>query len=147
MVDESRCSLSGKLTELPLGELPPVGVVPVRMVAQVIRQDRFGDPARAFRQEIVDVPPIGPHEVLIAVMAAGVNYNNVWAARGYPVDVIAARQKQGEPYDYHVGGSDASGIVYAVGDEVDDIEIGSHVVVHPGYWDDVDPWVVAGVIR
>lgn len=144
MLDDGRRSMSGAFREVPLGELPHLGEVPSRMVAQVIRQDRFGDPTQAFSPEVVDVPTLGPREVLIAVMAAGVNYNNVWAARGYPVDIIAARQKQGEPYDFHVGGSDASGIVYAVGDAVEDIEIGSHVVVHPGYWDETDPWILRG---
>jgi hypothetical protein len=37
-------------TESPsIGELPPVGEVPKRMRAQLIRQDRFGDPRTAFR--------------------------------------------------------------------------------------------------
>ncbi len=40
---------------------------------------------------------IVPNQVLVGVMAAGVNYNNVWAALGYPVDVIGARNKKGEP--------------------------------------------------
>lgn len=129
---------------VPLGELPPLGVVPETMTALVVRQDRFGDPATAFQVEQVPTPWIGPDEVLIAVMAAGVNYNNVWAARGYPVDVIAMRQKQGEPFDYHIGGSDASGIVYAVGENVTNVSVGDHVVVHPGYWDLDDPWVKQG---
>ena len=34
------------------------------------------------------MPEIGPREVLVYVMAAGINYNNVWAALGIPVDVI-----------------------------------------------------------
>ncbi|WP_269745542.1 crotonyl-CoA carboxylase/reductase [Thermobifida cellulosilytica] len=92
----------------------------------------------------MEVPPIGPDEVLIAVMAAGVNYNNVWAARGYPVDVIAMRQRAGEPYDFHIGGSDASGIVYAVGSEVTNVSVGDEVVIHPGYWDANDPWILRG---
>jgi crotonyl-CoA carboxylase/reductase len=114
------------------------------MLAQVVRRDRYGDPSTAFQLEEVNVPPLGPGEVLVAVMAAGVNYNNVWAARGYPVDVIALRQKRGEPYDFHVGGSDASGIIYAVGESVTKVEIGQHVVLHPGYWAADDPWVLAG---
>jgi crotonyl-CoA carboxylase/reductase len=128
----------------PIGELPPVGVVPTRMHAQVVRPDRYGDPATAFRPEIVDTPRIGPDEVLIGVMAAGINYNNVWAARGYPVDQVAVRRKRGEPEDFHVGGSDAAGIVYAVGDAVSGVEIGQHVVVHPGVWDPDDPWIARG---
>ncbi|RME81560.1 MAG: crotonyl-CoA carboxylase/reductase, partial [Caldilineae bacterium] len=83
---------------VPIGSLPPLGEVPKKMFAQVIRQDRFGDPRTAFQIEEIDVPELKPHEVLIAVMAAGINYNNVWAARGTPIDVIRVRQKRGEPY-------------------------------------------------
>ncbi|MFQ5340877.1 MAG: crotonyl-CoA carboxylase/reductase [Anaerolineae bacterium] len=129
---------------VPIGTLPPVGEVPKKMLAQVIRQDRFGDPRTAFQVEEIDVPELKPHEVLIGVMAAGINYNNVWAARGSPVDVIRVRQKRGEPYDFHIGGSDVSGIVYAIGDAVDDVAVGDEVVVHHGYWDLDDPWIKAG---
>jgi crotonyl-CoA carboxylase/reductase len=114
------------------------------MAAQVVRQDRFGDPSQAFRIEDVQVPTVGPHEALVAVMAAGVNYNNVWAARGVPIDVIAVRQRGGAPWDFHIGGSDASGIVYAIGEAVSSVKVGDEVVVHPGWWDHEDPWVRAG---
>jgi crotonyl-CoA carboxylase/reductase len=129
---------------VPIGTLPPVGEVPQKMFAQVIRQNRFGDPRTAFQVEEVDVPPLKPHEVLIGVMAAGINYNNVWAARGTPIDIIAIRQREGEPYDFHIGGSDVSGIVYAVGAAVHNVPIGTEVVVHHGYWRLDDPWVQAG---
>jgi crotonyl-CoA carboxylase/reductase len=115
------------------------------MHVQAIRPERYGDPVRAFRAEVVNTPGIGSNEVLIAVMAAGINYNNVWAARGYPVDQIATRQKSGATEDFHVGGSDASGIVYAVGDAVTGIDIGDHVVIHPGVWDEDDPWIAQGM--
>jgi crotonyl-CoA carboxylase/reductase len=127
-----------------LGELPPLGTVPSRMLAQAIRQDRFGDPRTAFRTEELPVPDVGPDEVLIAVMAAGINYNNVWAARGIPIDVIANRQRSGDPADYHVGGSDASGIVYKLGENVDNLRIGDEVVIHPGHWSADDPWIRKG---
>src|SRR5438876_10689527 len=68
-----------------VGDRPPLGVVPERMYAQLIRQGRYGEPAAAFMPEVVDVPSIGPAEVLIYVMAAGINYNNVWASLGKPV--------------------------------------------------------------
>lgn len=139
-----RRSVSTAADTPDIGQVPPLGVVPPMMHAQVVRQDRYGDPMSAFRREIVATPAIGPDEVLIAVMAAGVNYNNVWAARGYPVDQVGARQKRGEPEDFHIGGSDASGIVYAVGDAVDDVSVGDEVIVHPGVWDPADPWVAAG---
>lgn len=129
---------------VPVGELPPLGHVPAMMHVQAIRPDRYGDPETAFRPEVVPTPPIAADEVLIAVMAAGINFNNVWAARGYPVDQVAARQRRGETEDFHVGGSDASGIVYAVGAAVTGIEVVDHVVTHPGWWDPSDPWVTAG---
>jgi crotonyl-CoA carboxylase/reductase len=126
---------------LDIGEVPPLGEVPATMLAQVVRQARFGDPRSAFEIEEVGTPSPGPHEVLISVMAAGINFNNVWAARGVPIDVIATRQRAGEVHDFHIGGSDASGIVYAVGDGVTTAAVGDEVVIHPGYWDPADPWI------
>lgn len=128
----------------PIGSQPPLGEVPEKMFAQVVRSERFGDPRTAFQVEEIDVPPLKPKEVLISVMAAGINFNNVWAARGIPIDVIKIRQKMGEPYDFHIGGSDVSGIVYALGSEVESISIGDEVVVHHGWWKPDDPWVLAG---
>src|SRR5262245_27898193 len=129
---------------VPVGELPPLGHVPPRMLAQVVRQSRYGDPRQSFQVEEIDTPRPGPGQVLIAVMAAGVNFNNVWAARGLPIDVIGQRMRAGAKEDFHVGGSDASGIVYEVGDEVTKVKVGDHVIVHPGYWDADDPWVRRG---
>src|SRR5829696_7709711 len=91
-----------------LGEVPELGDVPEKMYAQLIRAERFGEPKDAFQVEQVPVPELGPRDVLVYVMAAGVNYNNVWAALGIPVNVIKARQKAGEVEDFHIGGSDAS---------------------------------------
>ena len=127
-----------------LGEMPPLGHVPAQMHAQVIRQSRFGAPKDAFQHEVIDVPQIGPDDALVYVMAAGVNYNNVWAALGTPVDVIGARMRGGEQEDFHIGGSDASGIVWAVGENVRNIKVGDEVVVHCGQWDVNAPEVVAG---
>lgn len=129
---------------VPIGSLPPLGDVPRRMHAQVVRSDRMGDPIEAFQVEEIEVPKPGRHEVLVAVMAAGLNFNNVWAARGIPIDVIAIRQAQGSPHDFHIGGSDASGIVYAVGPEVAGINVGDEVVVAPGSWNPDDPHVKGG---
>ena len=67
-----------------IGELPPIGEVPAQMHAMTVRPDAFGEPAEAIRDEVIDVPELGPRDVLVAAMAAGVNFNNVWAARGHP---------------------------------------------------------------
>jgi crotonyl-CoA carboxylase/reductase len=127
-----------------LGEKPPLGTVPDKMHAFVVRQDRFGEPEKAWQREVIPTPQIGPKDVLVYVMATGINYNNVWAALGYPVDVIADRQKKGEPEDFHAGGSDCSGIVWAVGAEVTEVAVGDEVVVHSGWWEPADPWVLSG---
>jgi len=127
-----------------IGELPPIGDVPARMHAQLVRPDRFGEPEKAIQDEVIDVPGVGPHEALVMVMAAGVNFNNVWAARGIPVDVTKTQARWGEPTDFHIVGSDASGIVYAVGDQVTNVRVGDRVVVHAGQWDRDDPHVLAG---
>jgi crotonyl-CoA carboxylase/reductase len=61
----------------------------------------------------------------VRVMAAGVNFNNVWAALGKPVSVFRYRQE-----DHHIGGSDASGIVWKVGEGVTRWKPGDEVVIH-----------------
>jgi crotonyl-CoA carboxylase/reductase len=119
-----------------IGDLPPLGFVPDLMYASVIRQERYGQPCTAFRTEVVPVPSLPPGHVLVLVMAAGVNFNNVWAALGDPADVIAARQKQGQPEDFHIGGSDGSGIVWAVGESVTSVRVGDHVIMSACRWDE-----------
>ena len=127
-----------------IADAPPVGEVPKKMNAWLIREDRFGQPTSAFQNEVVDIPEIADDDVLVYVMAAGVNYNNVWAALGIPVNVIKARNKQGEPEEFHIGGSDASGIIYKVGKDVTNVKVGDEVVVHCGTWSRDCPWVTAG---
>ncbi len=131
-----------------LGEHPELGVVPKKMHAQLIRPERFGEPEEAFQQEVVAVPSLEPDEVLVYVMAAGVNYNNVWAGLGVPVNVIRPRAK--DPFwkdesGFHVGGSDASGIVWKVGSAVKNLKVGDEVVVHCGQWKQDCPKVEAGI--
>jgi crotonyl-CoA carboxylase/reductase len=99
--------------------------VPASMRAWVIRPDRLGEPRDAMRLESVETPAAGPGEVIVRVMAAGVNYNNVWACLGQPVEVF---RYTGD--DFHIGGSDASGLVAAVGPGVTRWKIGDEVVVH-----------------
>jgi crotonyl-CoA carboxylase/reductase len=99
--------------------------VPASMRAWVIRPDRLGEPRDAMRLETVEVPAAGPGEVVVQVMAAGVNYNNVWACLGQPVSVFRYTG-----HDFHIGGSDASGIVAAVGPGVTRWKPGDEVVVH-----------------
>ncbi|GAB6052741.1 crotonyl-CoA carboxylase/reductase [Magnetospira thiophila] len=108
-----------------IGEIPPLGHIPKQMYGWVIRRDRHGEPDTAMQIEVVDVPEIDSHDVLILVMAAGVNYNGVWAALGVPVSVFDVHKS-----DYHIAGSDAAGIVWAVGSKVTRWKVGDEVVVH-----------------
>jgi len=108
-----------------VGEIPPMGHVPRQMYAWVIRREREGEPEQAMQVEVVDVPEIDSHEVLVQVMAAGVNYNGVWAGLGKPVSVFDVHKA-----DYHVAGSDAAGIVWAVGSKVRRWKVGDEVIVH-----------------
>jgi crotonyl-CoA carboxylase/reductase len=126
-----------------IGETPPLGTVPPKMHAITIRRENFGEPRKAFQPEVVGTPEIGPREALVYVMAAGINYNNVWAALGVPIDVIRVHAQLGDDTGFHIGGSDASGIVYAVGDEVTNVKVGDEVVIHCGGWDPEAPDVKA----
>ncbi len=108
-----------------IGEIPPLGYVPDEMYAWVIRRDREGPPEQAMQVERMPTPRPTGHDVLVMVMASGVNYNGVWASLGKPVSVMDVHKK-----DYHIAGSDASGIVWAVGDQVTRWKVGDEVVIH-----------------
>src|SRR5436190_12918252 len=104
------------------------GTLPATMAAWVIRQEREGQPLDAFQLEEIKVPEPGAFEVIVRVMAAGVNYNNVWAALGKPVSVFGYGDHP--EYGHHIGGSDASGIVWKVGEGVTRWKPGDEVVIH-----------------
>jgi len=104
------------------------GELPATMAAWVIREDRLGEPNDAFQLEEIEVPEPGAFEVIVRVMAAGVNFNNVWAALGQPVSVFGYGDHP--QYGHHIGGSDASGIVWKVGEGVTRWKPGDEVVVH-----------------
>lgn len=128
-----------------IGEQPELGVVPKKMHAWTIRKERFGEPIKSYQEEIVDVPSLKPDEVLVYNMAAGINYNGVWAGLGKPMNVIESQKKYGEDVDFHICGSEATGIVYAVGEKVKDFKIGDHVVVVGSQYDINSPEIKAGL--
>ena len=68
----------------------------------------------------VDDPKPKPDEVVFKVKAAALNFNDIWGMRGQPVPVPLP----------HISGSDASGEVIAVGDEVTKIKVGDRVMSH-----------------
>jgi crotonyl-CoA carboxylase/reductase len=104
------------------------GELPATMAAWVIRPETEGEPKDAFKLEEIEVPEPGAFEVIVRVMAAGVNYNNVWAAMGEPVSVFGYGDHP--EYGHHIGGSDASGVVWKVGEGVTRWKPGDEVIIH-----------------
>ncbi len=107
------------------GEIPPLGHVPARMYAWAIRRERHGPPETAMQLEVVPTWEIDSNEVLVLVMAAGVNYNGIWASLGKPISPF-----DGHKQPFHIAGSDASGIVWKVGAKVKAWKVGDEVVIH-----------------
>lgn len=108
-----------------LGMVPALGEIPDRMLACTIRKEREGEPQDAMQLEEVELPPISPTEVLVLVMAAGINYNSIWLAQGKPVSAF-----QFHRYPFHIAGSDAAGIVWKVGSAVQRWKVGDEVIIH-----------------
>src|SRR5580693_10207417 len=108
-----------------IGEIPPLGHVPGRMHAWVIRKERLGPPEQSMQLEVVPTWPIRDDEVLVHVMAGGVNYNGIWAALGQPVSVLDIHK-----HPFHIAGSDAAGVVWAAGAKVKRWKVGDEVIAH-----------------
>ena len=104
-LDQNTPTAADGAVEKPLyevGEFPPMGYVPEQMYAWTIRRERHGEPDKAFEVEVVECPKPDSHEVLVMVMAAGVNYNGVWAGLGIPISPFDVHKAE-----YHIAGSDA----------------------------------------
>ena len=105
------------------------------------------DPRKSLHVGDVPTPEIAPDEVYLAVMASSINFNTVWTSIFEPLSTFgfldrlaresewATRHKQ----DFHVVGSDASGVVLKVGSAVRNWKPGDRVTVHCNYLDDQDP--------
>jgi crotonyl-CoA reductase len=87
----------------------------------------------------VPMPEPAPDEVIVAVLAAAVNYNTVWSAMFEPIPTFRFLAELGRrggwdarhDRDYQVVGSDAAGVVVRVGTAVRHWKVGDHVVVAP----------------
>ena len=115
------------------------GRLPETMAAWVMRPEREGDLDTAYEIEEVEVPEPGPFEVVVRVMAAGVNFNSIWAALAEPISIFSSGDHP--RWGHHIGGSDASGIVWKVGVGVTRWKPGDEVVVHANQASYEDPEV------
>lgn len=95
----------------------------------------------------VPMPELAPDEVLLKVMASAINYNTVWSAMFEPIptfrflEALGRRGGWDARHDrpYHVIGSDAAGVIVALGSGVRHWSIGDRVVVYPCVIDSQDP--------
>ncbi len=115
------------------------GELPRLMTAWVLRREREGDLGNGYQVEEVEVPEPGAFEVIVRVMAAGVNFNSIWAALANPVSVFEYGDHP--KHGHHIGGSDASGIVWKVGAGVTRWKPGDEVVIHANQASYEDPEV------
>ena len=105
------------------------------------------DPHKSLHVGEVATPEIAPDEVYLAVMASSINFNTVWTSIFEPLPTFAFLDRLGKEsvwgkrhaLDYHVVGSDASGVIVKVGSAVRNWKPGDRVTVHCNYLDDQDP--------
>ncbi|MGH3118563.1 MAG: alcohol dehydrogenase catalytic domain-containing protein, partial [Gaiellales bacterium] len=101
------------------------------------------DPRKSLHVDEVPIPPLGPNECLIAVMASAINFNTVWTSIFEPLPTFAFLErfaKEGElgarhDLDHHIVGSDASAVVLRTGPGVTRWKPGDRVTVHCNYVD------------
>jgi crotonyl-CoA reductase len=105
------------------------------------------DPRKSLHIGDVPTPELAPDEVYLAVMASSINFNTVWTSIFEPLSTFMFLDRLGKEsvwgarhaQDYHVVGSDASGVVVKVGSAVRNWKPGDRVVVHCNFVDDQDP--------
>ncbi len=108
---------------------------------------RDKDPRQSLHVGEVPIPELAPDEAYVAVMASSINFNTVWTSIFEPLSTFGFLDRLGREsvwgqrhaQDYHVVGSDASGVVLRVGSLVRNWKVGDVVTVHCNYVDDQDP--------
>src|SRR5690349_10934896 len=94
------------------------------MFAGVPSEDK--DPRKSLHIDEVPLPELAPDEAYVAVMASSVNFNTVWTSIFEPLPTFAFLQRLGKEsvwgkrhdLDYHIVGSDASGVILRTGSAV-----------------------------
>ena len=107
------------------------------------RESSSKDPRKSLHVEEVPLPPLGPNECLVAVMASAINFNTVWTSIFEPVSTFLFLERyarEGElgarhDLDYHIVGSDAAAVVLRTGPGVTQWKPGDRVTVHCNYVD------------
>ena len=84
------------------------------------------DPRKSLHVEEVPLPELAPDEAYVAVLASSINFNTVWTSIFEPLPTFGFLDRLGQEgvwgkrhaLDYHVVGSDASGVVLRTGSAV-----------------------------
>ena len=105
------------------------------------------DPRQSLHVGELPLPELAPDEAVVAVMASSINFNTVWTSIFEPVPTFGFLDRLGKEsvwgarhaQDFHIVGSDASGVVVRVGSAVRNWKPGDRVTVHCNYVDDQDP--------
>src|SRR5664280_1308450 len=105
------------------------------------------DPRKSLHVSEVAVPELAPDEAYVAVMASSINFNTVWTSIFEPLPTFGFLDRLGKEstwgsrhaLDYHVVGSDASGVVLRTGSAVRNWKVGDKVTVQCNYVDDQSP--------
>ncbi|MBM9509333.1 crotonyl-CoA carboxylase/reductase [Actinacidiphila acididurans] len=96
------------------------------------------DPRRSLHLDEVATPEPAAGEVLVAVMASGINHNTVWSSIFEPLPTFGFLSRYGRTspqaarhdLPYHVLGSDLAGVVLRCGEGVAAWQPGDEVVAH-----------------
>jgi crotonyl-CoA reductase len=105
------------------------------------------DPRKSLHVGDLPLPELAPDEVVIAVMASSINFNTVWTSIFEPLPTFGFLDRLGKEsvwgarhaQDFHIVGSDASGVVLRTGSAVRNWKVGDRIVAHCNHVDDQDP--------
>src|SRR5690349_2796689 len=105
------------------------------------------DPRKSLHIGEVPTPELAPNEVYIANMASSINFNTVWTSIFEPLPTFGFLDRLGKEsvwgarhaQDFHIVGSDASGVVLRTGSAVRNWKPGDRIVAHCNHVDDQDP--------
>lgn len=71
--------------------------------------------------EDVPIPEYPPDQVFVQIKASSINHLDIWVRNGLPVVILPI-----------ILGSDGSGVIAEVGDDVDGWEVGDEIIIEPG---------------
>ena len=105
------------------------------------------DPRKSLHVGEIPTPELAPDEAYVAVMSSAINFNTVWTSIFEPLPTFGFLDRLGKESvwgarharDFHVVGSDASGVVVKVGSAVRNWKPGDKVTVHCNHVDDQSP--------